>query len=143
MDRISKARRSRNMAAIKAANTSPELTVRKAFFKAGLRYRLHDRQLPGCPDVVFASRKLVVFVHGCFWHGCTKCRAGRRKVKSNTDYWIKKVRGNRLRDRRNRSQLIAAGWQVEEIWDCELAENKSLERLIKRIARQKLTRAVR
>src|SRR5947209_19136927 len=129
MDRISPARRSANMAAIRATNTSPEMKVRSALFRAGLRYRLHDKTLPGRPDIVFRPRRLAVFVHGCFWHGCEKCVDGTRTVKSNSSYWTKKVRSNRERDQRHRAELLAAGWQVEDIWECEARDEKRLENL--------------
>jgi DNA mismatch endonuclease (patch repair protein) len=135
MDRISKARRSANMAAIRSANTQPEITVRRALFAAGLRFRLHRRDLPGRPDIVFPARKIVVFVHGCFWHGCPKCIDGKRAVKSNKSYWTAKVSGNKKRDKRNRRSLIRAGWRVEEIWQCETEDQSTLTRLVARIQR--------
>jgi DNA mismatch endonuclease, patch repair protein len=137
MDRISKAQRSANMAAIKGKNTSPELIVRRALFKSGLRYRLHDRLLPGRPDIVFRGRRLVVFVHGCFWHGCTKCIDGTRAVKSNTAYWTNKRQGNRDRDERNRAKLKGLGWRIEEIWECEVEKTGIVDRLVKRVGRYK------
>src|SRR5215469_15323761 len=126
MDTISKQRRSANMAAIRSTETTPELVVRSALFRAGLRYRLHDKKLPGRPDIVFAARRLVVFVHGCFWHGCTKCVDGRRAVKSNTAYWSQKIKNNRERDERNRQKLLDLGWRVEEIWECEVVSKHKL-----------------
>jgi len=137
MDKITKERRSANMAAIKSANTAPEMVVRRALFRAGLRYRLHDRQLPGRPDIVFASRRLAVFVQGCFWHGCEKCVDGKRAVKSNTGYWRTKIAGNRARDMRNRKKLSDSGWQVEEIWECECREARRLAELVTAIRRRK------
>src|SRR5258708_2693578 len=122
MDTISKSQRSANMAAIRSTGTVPELVVRSALFRAGLRYRLHDKRLPGRSDIVFPARRLVVFVHGCFWHGCTKCIDGQRAVKSNTAYWSKKINGNCERDERNRQRLLNLGWHVEEIWECEVAD---------------------
>jgi DNA mismatch endonuclease, patch repair protein len=134
MDRISKARRSANMAAIRSVNTGPELAVRTALFRAGLRYRLHRRDLPGRPDIVFPGRKIVLFVHGCFFHGCRKCVDGRRVVRSNTGYWTLKILSNRERDARNRKKLRRAGWQVLEIWECEAADARRVDRLIKKIS---------
>jgi len=135
MDRISKARRSANMAAIRSTDTSPEIAIRRALFSKGLRYRLHDRSLPGRPDIVFRSRRLVVFVHGCFWHGCEKCIDGQRKVKTNAGYWSHKITSNRERDDRNRMKLRADGWRVEEIWECEVADPKTVARLVRRVQR--------
>jgi DNA mismatch endonuclease, patch repair protein len=133
VDSISKARRSANMAAIKATDTSPELLVRQEFFKSGLRYRLHDKTLPGRPDIVFKGRRLAVFVQGCFWHGCTTCIDGTRSVKTNAPYWSKKVNGNRMRDARNQEALQASGWQVEVIWACEIAGSGKLSDLITKV----------
>lgn len=133
MDTISKGRRSANMAAIRSTGTTPELIVRRALFREGLRYRLHDKQLPGRPDIVFPSRRVVVFVHGCFWHGCTACIDGQRAVKSNRIYWARKIRSNQERDERNRKQLLDLGWRVEEIWECEAAKERNLVKLVKRV----------
>jgi DNA mismatch endonuclease (patch repair protein) len=136
MDRISKKQRSANMAAIKSAHTLPELRVRRALFQAGLRYRLHDGRLPGHPDIVFKGRRLVVFVHGCFWHGCTKCIDGVRDVKSNVDYWRIKIKSNRERDERNRKRLVESGWKVEEVWECECGDESRMLKLISDIVRR-------
>jgi DNA mismatch endonuclease (patch repair protein) len=137
MDTISRLRRSRNMAAIRAIDTAPELIVRRALFKAGLRYRLHDKRLPGRPDIVFPGRQLLVFVHGCFWHGCTKCVDGTRAVKSNTAYWTQKIRTNQERDARNLQKLKAAGWRVEEIWECETRQSKVLGQFVRKVRQYK------
>lgn len=134
MDTISKDRRSKNMAAIRAVNTTPELAVRSALFAAGLRYRLHVKNLPGRPDIVFPSRRVAVFVHGCFWHGCKKCIDGTRTVKSNSAYWAKKVRSNQERDTRNLQKLELAGWHVEEIWECETGRSDIVGALVERIS---------
>ena len=111
--------RSRNMAAIRGKDTRPELAVRRFLHGKGLRYRLHAASLPGKPDLVFRSRRTVVFVHGCFWHGCPHCRSGRREVKSNADYWGPKLARNKARDIAARSALEAAGWLVLTIWECQ------------------------
>ncbi len=115
-DVVDDATRSRMMAGIRAANTRPELLLRKALFRLGLRYRLHGRGLPGKPDLVFPRWQAVVFVHGCFWHlhGCELFRwpATRR------EFWRKKLEGNRARDRRNTDSLLAAGWRVLTVWEC-------------------------
>jgi DNA mismatch endonuclease (patch repair protein) len=137
MDTLSREHRTKNMAAIRSRDTAPELKVRRALFKAGLRYRLYDKRLPGRPDIVFSARSLVVFVHGCFWHGCTKCVDGTRKVKSNKGYWSKKIRTNKERDARNVRKLVAAGWRVEEIWECETSEAIFLARFVRRVCKYK------
>jgi len=137
MDRVSPSIRSRIMGCIRGKNTQPELRTRKYLYAAGCRYRLHDSRLSGCPDLVFATKRICLFVHGCFWHGCPKCSDGRRKPKSNRDYWLPKIQGNRQRDRQHVSDLRAAGWTVLIIWECETMDVKNLERLLKTILRKR------
>jgi DNA mismatch endonuclease, patch repair protein len=115
-DRVSAAARSRMMAAVHGKNTRPELAVRSALFRAGYRYRLHCRELPGSPDIVLPRYRVAVFVHGCFWHG-HDCPRGRRPT-SNLEFWSAKLDGNMARDRANRAALGAAGWAVAVIWQC-------------------------
>jgi DNA mismatch endonuclease (patch repair protein) len=129
MDRISRERRTANMSAIRAKNTAPELVVRKFLFRSGLRFRLHAKDLPGKPDLVFPARRVAVFVHGCFWHGCTQCIDGARKVKSNRKYWSEKVSGNRERDSRNEAALRSSGWVPLVIWECEVRTLSKLQAL--------------
>ncbi|MDE2967318.1 MAG: very short patch repair endonuclease [Chloroflexota bacterium] len=121
--------RSRNMAAIRGKDTGPEMHVRRSVHAAGFRFRLHRRSLPGRPDLVFPGFRLAVFVHGCFWHG-HDCLRGRRP-RTNTDYWIPKLEGNRQRDERNVSALEEAGWEVFTIWECGLSAET--ERLLCRL----------
>lgn len=104
------------MRAVKSRDTTPELIVRRLVHSLGGRYRLHDRSLPGCPDVVLPRRKKVILVHGCFWHwhGCPRCRLPRAR----RDYWQAKIAGNVARDRRTRRQLRRAGWRVLVVWEC-------------------------
>jgi DNA mismatch endonuclease (patch repair protein) len=123
--------RSAIMRAVKGKDTKPELAVRKLLSAMGHRYRLHRKDLPGNPDVVFPGRRKALFVHGCFWHGHS-CKRGDRIPKTNTEYWLAKIAGNRRRDRRVRRLLRAAGWQVLTIWECQL---KRPAPLAKRIAR--------
>jgi DNA mismatch endonuclease, patch repair protein len=106
------------MARVHGQNTSPELKVRRAIHRAGFRYRLHRADLPGKPDLVFPRFRLAVFVHGCFWHwhGCKRSRM----PESNHDYWTRKIGRNVERDRRNHEALLAAGWRVQTIWECDL-----------------------
>jgi DNA mismatch endonuclease (patch repair protein) len=120
------AKRSAVMAAVKSKDTTPERTVRRLLWGLGARYRLHGRMLPGKPDIVMAGRRLVVFVHGCFWHG-HDCARGARVPKANRDYWTAKVVRNRARDADARAKLEAAGWRVETVWECELKDKASLE----------------
>ena len=110
--------RSRMMAGIRGKNTRPELIVRRMLHAAGFRYRLHDRSLPGKPDLVFARRKAVIFVNGCFWHG-HDCHLF-RWPGTRTEFWREKISTNIRRDRHTRDQLAALGWRVGEIWECSL-----------------------
>jgi DNA mismatch endonuclease (patch repair protein) len=119
------------MRAVKSKDTAPELLVRRLLHSKGYRYRLHRSDLPGCPDLVFPSRKKVLLIHGCFWHG-HDCARGSRVPKTNTDYWTKKVARNRARDVRSREQIEAAGWKVLTVWECEI---KDSHRLSKRLSR--------
>lgn len=121
--------RSAQMALIKARDTKPELKVRRALHAAGLRYRLHAKDLPGRPDLVFRSRRIAVFVHGCFWHQHpdASCKLA-RMPKSKLDFWRPKLEGNRQRDVRTRSELESRGWSVLEIWECQTG-TKELEEL--------------
>ena len=119
MDTLSTRERSRRMASIRSKNTKPELFVRTMLHALGYRFRIHQRQLPGSPDLVFASRKKVIFVHGCFWHGHRGCKVA-NIPQTRTQYWKDKFEANRRRDRRNRAQLSREGWRVLTVWECEL-----------------------
>jgi DNA mismatch endonuclease (patch repair protein) len=114
------------MRRIKATGTSPEVTVRRLIWSLGGRYRLNRTDLPGKPDIVLAGRRLVIFVHGCFWHG-HDCARGARIPKSNRAYWTAKIGANRTRDNAARGALEAAGWRVETVWECELKDLAPLE----------------
>lgn len=118
MDNVDSATRSRNMSAIRAKDTEPEMLVRRALFACGLRYRLHASELPGRPDLVLPRWGAVVFVNGCFWHGHSCQRF--RMPSSRIDYWGPKITRNRERDRRAAAQLRRLGWRVLRIWECEL-----------------------
>jgi DNA mismatch endonuclease, patch repair protein len=124
--------RSENMSRIHGKDTLPELRVRRSFWKAGLRYRLHDKQLPGKPDLVFPGRRTVVFVHGCFWHCHEGCR-NFRIPKTRTEWWAAKLARNQERDLEARAQLLAAGWRVIVIWECEVLDQPLLDELANRI----------
>lgn len=140
MDKISPKRRSANMAAIRSKDTTPELAVRRALHAAGLRYRMHGKELPGRPDIVFRRRRVCVFVHGCFWHGCQRCMDGRRAVKSNAGYWSAKVAGNKERDGRHQVALEAAVWTVLTVWECmafDPTELRQLAETIRSISRRR------
>ena len=107
------------MAAIKGKDTKPEILVRKFLFSKGLRYRLNNRKLPGSPDIVLKKYKTVIFVDGCFWHGHEGCKYF-RLPKSNTPFWETKITQNIERDKKTTQALIALGWKVIRIWECEL-----------------------
>lgn len=121
------------MALIKGRDTKPEMRVRRAVYAAGLRYRLHAKDLPGRPDMVLRSRRIAVFVHGCFWHQHPdpSCKLA-RMPKSKLDFWRPKLEGNRLRDEKTRSALEARGWTVVEVWECETKPD-DLRRLVARL----------
>ena len=119
-DTIDPARRSRNMSRIRGRDTKPEMTVRRLLHGMGYRYRLHRKDLPGKPDIVFGPRRKVIFVHGCFWHGHS-CKRGRRVPKSNVEYWQTKIARNVERHANQLDELIAAGWTGLTLWECELA----------------------
>lgn len=116
VDVHSPAVRSNNMRAIRSADTKPELLVRKALFAAGFRYRLHQRDLPGKPDIVLAKYRTVIFVHGCFWHG-HDCKYF-KIPKTRPDFWLTKIRANQSRDQTVVAQLNQSGWHVIEVWEC-------------------------
>jgi len=105
------------MAAIKSANTSPELVVRRALHKAGFRFRLHKRDLPGRPDIVLPKHRAVVFVNGCFWHGHDQCSLY-RLPKSRSEFWEAKISGNKARDTRDILELENWGWKPIVVWEC-------------------------
>ncbi len=129
-DVFSAEKRSSVMRRVKGKDTTPELKVRKALTRLGVRYRLHRADLPGKPDIVMAGRRLVIFVHGCFWHG-HDCARGARVPKANRDYWLGKVGRNRERDVVSRAALEAKGWRVETIWECDLKDDAALETRLK------------
>lgn len=114
-----KSTRSRNMAAIRGKDTRPEMALRLELFAVGFRYRLHMRELPGSPDLVFPKHRAVLFVHGCFWHRHEGCRYT-TTPRSNEEFWRLKFQGNVSRDKRNVGLLREAGWRVGIVWECAL-----------------------
>lgn len=110
------------MAKIRSKNTKPELLLRHALHALGYRYRIHDPVLPGKPDLVFAGRRKVIFVNGCFWHG-HDCPVGSRLPKTNTEFWADKRRRNQERDWSQRHQLAEMGWTYLDVWECEVLAN--------------------
>ena len=118
-------RRAAVMRRVKGRDTAPEMRVRKALTRLGARYRLHRKDLPGCPDIVMPGRRLAILVHGCFWHG-HDCARGARTPKQNREYWVAKVARNRTRDAQAVIQLEAMSWRVETIWECGLKDEAGL-----------------
>jgi DNA mismatch endonuclease (patch repair protein) len=114
MDVLTPNQRRTNMRRIRGKDTAPELLLRRGLHAAGLRFRLHVRDLPGRPDMVFPRHRAAVFVHGCFWHG-HNCPLFTRR-----DFWSAKIAGNRARDSRNRDSLVEEGWRVLTVWECSL-----------------------
>ena len=119
------AQRSYNMSRIQGRDTKPELLVRRLLHGLGFRYRLHVKDLPGKPDLVFPRSKAILFVHGCFWH-MHRCKYGKPAPATNKTFWAEKRRSNVDRDKRHRRQLRAAGWQVFEIWECQTREPETM-----------------
>ena len=109
--------RSRIMRAVRSQNTGPEIIVRKWLHGQGYRYRLHRKDLPGHPDIVFPGRRKIIFVHGCFWHG-HHCPRGDRQPRANAEYWKAKIARNVARDQEQRVSLEAQGWKVMIVWEC-------------------------
>ena len=134
MDTVSPARRSEIMARIRSKGTAPELAVRQVAHALGFRFRLHRKDLPGSPDVVFPRFRTAVFVHGCYWHRHGGCRLA-YEPKSNREFWQRKFNTNVERDRRAASRLQELGWRVLVIWECETADRKSLGRRLSRALR--------
>jgi DNA mismatch endonuclease (patch repair protein) len=129
MDRLSPERRGWLMSRVKSKNTTTEMAVRRLVFGMGYRYRLHDKRLPGRPDLVFSGRRKIIFVNGCFWHGHESCRYA-ALPKTRVDFWRAKVEKNQARDRENIALLEANGWKVLTVWQCEL---KNTERLANKL----------
>ena len=131
MDRITPERRSANMRKITSKGMKPELLVRSIVHCLGYRFRLHRSDLPGKPDLVFPSRKKVIFVHGCFWHqhAAAGCRAA-HTPRSNTEYWGPKLARNVQRDARAQAQLTIAGWSVLTLWECELKDHNAIAQAV-------------
>lgn len=128
MDRVTSEVRSKIMSRVKTRDTSAEIQVRSVVHRLGYRYALNKRDLPGSPDLVFACRRRIVFVHGCYWHG-HRCRYG-RLPKSRLSYWRPKIEANKKRDRRNSRALKMTGWSVLVVWQCQLKRPEALQKRI-------------
>lgn len=119
MDIMPAEKRSNIMRKIRSTNTKPELIVRRLLFSMGYRYRLHTKELPGKPDIVFPRQRKAIFVHGCFWHHHAGCVHG-KMPKSRHDYWRLKLQKNIERDKNNQIKLKEAGWEILTVWECTL-----------------------
>lgn len=125
VDRLTASQRSFLMSRIRSKNTRPEMIVRRLIHQMGFRYRLHSKDLPGRPDLVFASRRKVIFVNGCFWHSHRHCSMAGLPT-SNKEYWAAKLERTRMRDKSSAAKLRRLGWKVKTIWECELADLSAL-----------------
>jgi len=131
MDTLSQQGRSEQMSRIKATDTGPEMVVRRLAHSLGFRYKLHVRDLPGTPDLVFPRLRKIIFVHGCFWHRHNGCSLA-RLPKSKMDFWVPKLNGNRDRDGKNTKALRRDGWKVKIIWECQTKKPKRVQKSIER-----------
>lgn len=132
IDTLNSSQRSARMGLVRNKDTKPELRVRSLVHRLGYRFRLHRRDLPGTPDLVFSGRKKLIFVHGCFWHrhrdpNCALARM----PKSRLEFWGPKLEANRLRDEKNLRELEQAGWKVLTIWECQLRDDEQLKKRIR------------
>jgi DNA mismatch endonuclease, patch repair protein len=118
-DIVDRATRSRMMSGIRGKNTKPEMIVRRGLHRLGYRFRLHDRNLPGSPDLALPKWNAVIFVHGCYWHRHTGCKYA-YTPKSNTDFWKKKLGRNSERDLEHQKTLSETGWRILIVWECSL-----------------------
>lgn len=133
MDTLTPTQRSERMGRVRSTDTRPEMVVRKLVYQMGFRYRLHRKDLPGKPDLVFSGRRKVIFVHGCFWHrhddpACPFARL----PKSRLDFWLPKLEGNRRRDAAVEQRLTEMGWLVITIWECQLRDEEALRERIRK-----------
>ncbi|MGC1782069.1 MAG: very short patch repair endonuclease [Acidobacteriaceae bacterium] len=126
--------RSRIMRAVKGKDTKPELVVRHLAYAMGYRYRLHRKDLPGKPDLVFPKLRKVIFVHGCFWHG-HNCARGSRIPVQNREYWLEKIGRNRERDHGTIAALTELGWKITVLWECEVKDQMRLRRILSQFLR--------
>lgn len=127
MDSLSPEQRSQRMSKVRARDTKPEMVVRRMVHAMGFRYLLHDRRLPGSPDLVFSRLRKAIFVHGCFWHRHPDihCKLA-RMPKSRLDFWGPKLQGNRERDLRHQAELEALGWRFFVVWECQMRDKEQL-----------------
>ncbi len=134
MDKLTPEHRSWNMSRIRSDNTKPELIVRSLLHRMGYRFRLHQKNLPGKPDIVLPKHKTVIFVHGCFWHRHENCKYA-YIPKSRRGFWTNKFKTNIERDKKVNQQLKDLGWKVNIIWECELSDLTAVEKKLDNIFR--------
>lgn len=130
VDTLTPSERSERMSRVRHKDTKPEMVVRRLVHGMGYRYRLHGKDLPGKPDMVFRARRAVIFVHGCFWHRHPGCGLA-RLPESHTDFWVRKLEENRERDKRNQAKLRELEWRVLVIWECELRDLEGIRNKLK------------
>lgn len=133
-DIVDRETRSRMMSSIRGRDTKPEITVRKALFAAGFRFRLQRRDLPGVPDIVLPVRRVAIFVHGCFWHVHQGCRYA-RMPSTRQDFWREKLGRNTERDRESQRRLLELGWRVLVVWECATRGKGAVDNLPGQLAR--------
>lgn len=131
-DTFDKKTRSKIMARVHSTNTTPEIKVRKILHRSGYRFRLHPKYLPGKPDIVLPKYKTVIFVNGCFWHGCPTCKCAQIRPRTNEEYWQKKLDRNIERDKENIAALQEKGWKVLTVWECE-TKKKNIDMLVEKL----------
>lgn len=138
VDKLTPVQRHRNMSAIKGKNTTPELAVRKLLHRLGFRFKIHDKTLPGTPDIVLPKYRTVIMVHGCFWHmhGCSLSKI----PETRKDFWTAKLEKNQARDMRQESQLRSIGWTVITVWECGLTTEQAMLTQIKLLIDKKKPR---
>lgn len=135
-DIFSKEQRSKIMSRVSGKNTKIEMEIRHIIYKMGYRYRLHVRNLPGCPDIVMPKHKKVIFVNGCFWHGHLGCGRSKRP-STNTVFWNRKIESNISRDKIITKKLKEAGWDVLVIWQCQIRDKELVEKTLRSFIEQK------
>lgn len=134
-DTLSPKERSERMSKIRGKGSNPEMRLRRLVHGLGFRYRLHVKELPGKPDLVFPAKRAVIFMHGCFWHRHEGCKLA-RLPKSKLDFWMAKLEANRQRDLIHQRQLSDLGWRVLVIWECELNDIEHVSQIIKKFLRK-------
>lgn len=134
-DTLSPKERSERMSRIRSKDSNPEMKLRRLVHGLGFRYRLHVKELPGKPDLVFPARRAVIFMHGCFWHRHEGCKLA-RLPKSKLDFWMAKLEANRQRDLLHQRKLLDLGWRVLVIWECELNDAEHVSRVVRKFLRK-------